>query len=51
VHWDPCEEIHERDLPKYGPEDIHGLQANELIAFEAEILFEASDVGIVWTNQ
>lgn len=47
VHWEHSEEEHERYLAHNRPDCVHGLQLDQLVAREAEVVFHSGYVRII----
>lgn len=50
MHWYPGENPCERDLSNGGADDVHGLELDQLVVVEVEVVGEAGNVGIVCTS-
>lgn len=48
MHGHAGENPREGDLADGGADDVHGLELDQLVGVEVEVVGEAGDVGIVW---
>jgi hypothetical protein len=51
MHWHIGKHKQKRDLTDHRPDDVEGLQLDELIPVEPEVLFQTRNVGIVYRSR